>query len=348
MEILMKIPLGIEGDYIETKNNHLFFDVKGLHHPNDRKICFLRFIPDIEGNRVRNGIRYTKIYDLEHRYSILNENYPQHLFFSKEMDLNLQCVKNEDIEKIYTPRDYFKIVSSKKYLTRIENLSKNLCKLFIEFGDIPENRIGITGSPMIDLNTKKSDIDIILYGTQASLKFQEKLQNIVKKNKYIRNYNLDDYKKHYDWRVGGSGILFQDFLKTEQRKLHQGKYQGVDFFIRYIKSPKDWEGNYYDYQYKNMGRISLIAEIIDSTDSIFTPCSYKIKCSKVLKSDTNIKNQMNKITQINSYRGRFCEQAKDGEKVLVEGKIEKVNYKDSEFYRILLTDQTLDKMVLID
>jgi predicted nucleotidyltransferase len=97
-----------------------------------------------------------------------------------------------------------------------------------------------------------------------------------------------------------------------------------------------------------MGRISLIAEIIDSTDSIFTPCSYKIKCSKVLKSDTNIKNQMNKITQINSYRGRFCEQAKDGEKVLVEGKIEKVNYKDSEFYRILLTDQTLDKMVLID
>ncbi|MHA1107176.1 MAG: hypothetical protein ACTSPN_15895 [Promethearchaeota archaeon] len=43
-----------------------------------------------------------------------------------------------------------------------------------------------------------------------------------------------------------------------------------------------------------------------------------------------------------------CEQAKDGEKVLVEGKIEKVNYRDSEFYRILLTDQTLDKMIIIN
>ena len=35
----MDIPKGIEGDYIETKDNHLFFDVKGLHHPKDRKIC---------------------------------------------------------------------------------------------------------------------------------------------------------------------------------------------------------------------------------------------------------------------------------------------------------------------
>ncbi len=344
----MEIPIGIEGDYVETKEDHLFFDVKGLHHPNDRKICYLRFIPDVEGDRVRYGISYSKIYDLQQRYAIINEKYPQYSFFSKEMDMILQCVKNEDIKMIYSPRNYFKKVNAKQDLTEIENLSKELCRLFINQGNISEDQIGITGSPMIGLNTEKSDIDIILYGTQASVKFQEKLQNIVKKNKHIRNYNLDEYKKHYDWRVGGSGILFQDFLKTEQRKLHQGKYQGIDFFIRYIKSPKDWEGDYYDYQYKNMGRISLKAEIVDSTYSIFTPCSYKIKCSKVLVSDINIKNQMNKITQINSYRGRFCEQAKDGEKVLVEGKIEKVNYKDSEFYRILLTDQTLDKMIIID
>ncbi|MBY9018594.1 MAG: hypothetical protein KGD66_07165 [Candidatus Lokiarchaeota archaeon] len=344
----MEIPIGIEGDYVETKKDHLFFDVKGLHHPNDRKICFLRFIPDVEGDRVRNGIRYTKIYNLEHRYSIINEKYPQYSFFSQEMDMNLQCVKNEDIKKIYSPRDYYKMVSSKQDLTKIEKISKELCNLFVEFGAIPENLIGITGSPMVGLNTKKSDIDIILYGTQTSLQFQEKIQNIFKKYTHIRKYNLDEYKKHYDWRVGGSDISFQDFLKSEQRKLHQGIYQGVEFFIRYIKSPRDWEGDYHDYQYKNMGRISLIAEIIDSTDSIFTPCSYKIKCSKVLESDANINNRMNVITQINSYRGRFCEQAKDGEKFLVKGKIEKVTYRDSEFYRILLTDQTLDKMIIID
>ncbi|MHA1669857.1 MAG: hypothetical protein ACTSV5_04670 [Promethearchaeota archaeon] len=344
----MEIPLGIEGDYIETKKDHLFFDVKGLYHPDDRKICFLRFIPDVEGDRVRYGVKYAKIYDLQHRYLIINEKYPQHSFFSKEMDMTLQCVKNEDIKKIYSPRDYYKIVNSKPKLTEIEKISKKLCNLFMELGDIPKTLIGITGSPMIGLNTKKSDIDLILYGTQTCLQFQEKLEHIFKNNKHIRKYDLNEYKKHYEWRVGGSDISFQDFLKTEQRKLHQGKYKGIDFFIRYIKSPRDWEGNYHDYQYKNMGRISLIAEIMDSTDSIFTPCTYRIKSSKLLKSDTNFNNRMNEITQVNSYRGRFCEQAKDGEKVLVEGKIERVNYKETEYYRILLTDQTLDKMIIIN
>ena len=43
---------GIEGDYIETKDN-LFFDVKGILHPKDRKICFIRFYPHSDGDRVK-------------------------------------------------------------------------------------------------------------------------------------------------------------------------------------------------------------------------------------------------------------------------------------------------------
>ena len=55
------------------------------------------------------------------------------------------------------------------------------------------------------------------------------------------------------------------------------------------------------------------------------------------------------ITEINSFRGRFCEHAKDGERVLVRGKLEEVVFKDSQKYlRILLTNQIHDKMIVID
>lgn len=57
---------------------------------------------------------------------------------------------------------------------------------------------------------------------------------------------------------------------------------------------------------------------------------------------------MNKITRITSYRGRYCEQAVKGEKVFVLGKLEEVIYKNNEpYYRILLTDQKIDKMLLM-
>ena len=75
----MKTPIGIEGDYIETKTTHLFFDVKGLHHPNDRKICFIRFYPHENGDRLKEGKKYEKVYDLDKRYSFLKTNVQKHM-----------------------------------------------------------------------------------------------------------------------------------------------------------------------------------------------------------------------------------------------------------------------------
>jgi len=345
----MKIPKGIEGDYLETKENHLFFDIKGYHHPQNRKICFLRFYPDQNGERIKEGKKYKKIYSLEERYSKLREDYPQYLFFSNELDLELQGVEIKDIKKIYTPREYYDTLKTRNNLSEIEKHSKDLCELFITECSVPEDAIGISGSPMIGLNKDDSDIDLIIYGTRTGLEFQDKVKTLFKASNNIRMYNSQEYKIHYKWRVGGSNTSYKDFLKSEKRKLHQGKFHGIDFFLRYIKSPKDWNGIYYDYNFKNLGRIKIKAKIVDSTNSIFTPCSYKIKYLKVIESNLIRNNiDLGDLNEINSFRGRFCEQARKGEEVLVEGKLEEVNYKNSKKYsRILLTDQIQDKMIII-
>lgn len=346
----MRIAEAIEGDYIETTENKLFFDVKGLLHPNDHIISFLRFFPHPDGERKKKGKNYKKIYNLSDRYDFLKKNFPKYLFYSDELGLEVQGVKKEEIKKVYTPRTFFKNLLNKNVLSLSEKYSKLLCDLFITEGDISENSIGITGSIMVGLNTEDSDIDLIIYGTTSGIKFQEKIQNIFKKENNCRKYTLDEYKSHYNWRVGGSDISFEDFLRSEQRKQHQGKFKDRDFFIRYIKSPSDWKGNFYDYKYENIGRIKLKAEIIDSENAIFTPCSYKIVPLKILESNfKTIKFNKGDITEISSFRGRFCEQAKIGETVLVEGKLEKEIFQDKiENYRILLTDQTKDKLLILE
>ena len=341
---------GIEGDYIETKNDNLIFDVKGLLHPKDRKICFLRFYPTSQGDRVRNGNYYMKIYDLKQRYQFLKDNFPKYLFYSKELDLELQGVRIEDIKKIYTPRENLKRLKQNTQLSNLEKYSKDLCELFTSEGNILEDSVGITGSSMVGLATSNSDIDLIIYGTEISLSFQEKLERIFQTSKICRKYNSEEYKSHYKWRAGGSNVSYEEFIKSESRKLHQGKFLGTDFFIRYIQSPKAWIGGFDDYQFKNYGRILLKSEITDATNSIFSPCSYKINALKILDRSQIIGNMnFTKITEINSFRGRFCEQAIKGEKVLVEGKLERVSYKDKEIYfRILLGAEVQDKMIILN
>lgn len=346
----MNIIKGIEGDYIETKESNLFFDVKGLLHPIDKKICFIRFYPNVKGDRIKEGIKYKKVYQMDERYSLIKAKYPQYFFYSQELDIEVQGVKNQDIKKIYSPREYFQNLKEMDNLSTLEKYSKSLCELFIQKGGVPQDLIGITGSSMVGLNRKDSDIDIIIYGTENSYDFQQKLPILLKEDNNLRKYNLEEYLSHYNWRVGGSDVSFENFMRSEQRKLHQGKFNGYDYFIRYIKSPEDWKGNYYDYKYTNLGRIKVKAEITDSKDSIFTPCTYKIDNVQLMEKIAGM-NKINPqdIIEINSFRGRFCEQANQGELVLVVGKLEKVNYKNKvEYCRILLTDQSKDKMLIID
>ena len=340
---------GIEGDYIESKSDNLIFDVKGIHHPKERKICYVRFYPDPQGDREKEGQKFSKIYDLKERRAFLKQNYPKYLFFSEELDLELQGVKNEDIKKIYTPRDHFKDLQEKGCTSKVEEYSRSLCELFITEGNIPEGSIGVTGSSMVGLNKDESDIDLIIYGTQTSLEFQDELEKIFNISNKCRMYNLEEFKSHYEWRVGGSNIPFEAFMKSEKRKLHQGKFHGIDFFIRYIKSPEDWKGSFYDYKYSNYGRIKLKAQVLNSTDSIFTPCKYEINALESIEHDKVFKDvKLKEVLEVSSFRGRFCEQARNGETVLVEGKLEKVSFKDElEYYRILLNNQMTDKMIVI-
>jgi len=350
----MDSPKAIEGNYIQTKDDGLFFDVKGLTHPKDRTICFIRFYPDPKGERQRKGIRYSKIYDIKKRYSFLEKHYPKYLFFSEQIDMQLQGVMNSDIKKIYNPRNYFKELQNKSNINGIEKDSYDLCKLFIESSNFSSDSIGITGSQMIGLQKPDSDIDLIVYGTKQSQEFQTYLPAILEAPNECRHYTFEEYKSHYKFRAGESGISFNDFMKSESRKLHQGVFKGIEFFIRYIKSPEDWAGRYYDCKYENFGRIWLKAEITDAKNALFTPATYKINSLRLIdftptKNDINADNiDLDSIREVISFRGRFCEHAKKGEIVMLEGKLEKViNQKKGIYYRILLGNRKIDKMILI-
>jgi predicted nucleotidyltransferase len=76
---------------------------------------------------------------------------------------------------------------------------------------------------------------------------------------------------------------------------------------------------------------------------IFTPCCYKIEDVKLLDG-----TPVQTIEEIVSFRGRFCEQAKNGETVVAQGKVERVQkLGEREHYRLLLGNKTSDHMILV-
>jgi predicted nucleotidyltransferase len=330
-----------EGDLVEDLNG-VIFDVKGLVHPLQRVVAFPRFVPDAEGERTRDQLTYRKVYALSARYELLERRFPQYLVHDKVFGERFCEVPVKDIHRHYRPSESLQELRSNKQLDKLERDALNFVLLLKETANVPWNALGISGSILAELHTVNSDIDPIVYGTDSCRKVYCALKLLHENQKEsARPYNEKELRALFDFRSKDTQVSFEDFVRTELRKVLQGKYRGHDYFVRCVKSWNEVGEKYGDVHYSNAGYSTIKATVVDASESIFTPCTYKIESVCVLKG---VKKP---VSEIASFRGRFCEQAENDEAVVAQGKLERMQNKRGEVrYRLLLGNKTSDFMIL--
>jgi len=332
-----------EGDLIKTKGN-IIFDVKGLVHPPNKIIAFPRYIPSPEGTRGRGKNLYGKVYNLAERFQYLQQNAPQLIVFDPVFGATLCEVPVETIAEHYDPVERLAKLRTANNLKELELKAVTLAETLKEAAGIPWSNIGISGSIMAGLFTLKSDIDPLVYGTTNCHKAYGALQNLLKnKSSRFKPYTLEELEVLFDFRSKDTFMSFEDFYKIEMHKAFQGMYSGVDYFVRFVKNWDEVGEQYGDVCYEEAGYATVTAVVVDDSESLFTPCSYQIADAKVVKGP-----KLDHIKEVASFRGRFCKQAKTGEKIIVQGKVERVtdNRHGSEHYRVIIGNKPTDYMVL--
>ena len=332
-----------EGDLIET-GDKVIFDVKGLVHPPDKVIAFPRYIPSAEGTRGRVGNLYGKVYNLAERFQFLQQNAPQLIVADPVFGETLCEVPVNAITKHYTPVWKLAELRKAKKLGYLERKAVLLAESLKEAAGIPWSSIGISGSIMAGLSTLKSDIDTVVYGVQNCRKAYAALENLLEDERSrFKRYSREELQELFGFRSKDTIMRFEDFAKVEDRKAFQGKFDGVDYFVRFVKDWSEISEKYGDVYYKNSGYARITATVADDSEALFTPCTYRLENVKVLDGPA-----LDQITEIVSFRGRFCEQAKTGEHVVAQGKVEHV--KDTrnsrEHYRIIIGNKPSDYMAL--
>lgn len=332
-----------EGDLIKSKSN-VVFDVKGLLHPEGKIIAFPRFIPTPQGNRQGSDATYGKIYSLDERFKYLQQNYPELIVFDSVFDETMCEVPVAEVSEHYKPEEKLWSLRSAKDLTVLENKALQLAQTLKAEANIPWSSIGVSGSIMTGLTTDKSDIDPLVYGIDNCRKAYSALQKLRSKtDSGFKPYSKEELAELFDFRSKDTQMSFEDFVSVESRKAFQGKFMGTDYFIRFVKDWSEVGERYGDVCYKNSGYVKIKAKIADSTDSLFTPCTYRLQDVEIIDG-----LKLSSITEISSFRGRFCEQAINGETIEAQGKVELVTNKKTgnESYRLILGNKPTDYMVL--
>jgi uncharacterized protein len=333
-----------EGDLIRTEAN-VIFDVKGTSHPKDKIIAFPRFIPDPKGARKGNNTTYGKIYSLGERFEYLKKNHPDLIVFDPMFGETLCEVPIDQIVQVYNPSEKLAQLRDAKSRTPLEEKAYQLAVTLKENAGIPWRAIGISGSIMAGLTTDTSDIDPLVYGIENSQKAYKALQELRQtEGSGFKAYTTAELKTLYDFRSKDTQMTFEDFQLVENRKAFQGMYQGTDYFIRFLKDWNEAGEQYGDVTFQNAGYCKVTGTVMNCDDALFTPCSYTIDKVDVLEG-----LKLSPITEVVSFRGRFCMQAVNGERIEAQGKTELVTEKKTgkQHYRLILGNKPADYMVLL-
>lgn len=332
----------IEGDYIETEEG-LFFAVKGIAQPPDRVMAYLRYAPDPQGNRLHSGRTYRRLYHFAEQEQLLRTSYPRYLAYDPVSGLELQSVPYSAITGAYSTRQGLQDLRQRSDLDPVEQDALAFAARLQQISGIPWSSLGVSGSILIGMHTTVSDLDMTIHGEQDCWTLHRALSaQLDQDSGELRR--LDETGMHvlYAERSADTQMTFADFIHSERWKVIQGRFRERTYFIRFLKEPAEFGEVYGDRQYTPLGRAAIEALVTDHHDAIFTPCGYKI--SNVRSTEGG---DIPEISEIVSFRGRFCEQARAGDTVRAVGTIERVAHQSGQvWHRLILGGDFADTMYL--
>ncbi len=335
----------IEGFFVETPER-LVFDVKGLLQPPDRTIAYLRYYPCVKGTRARNRVKYAKVYDLMERAAWLVKNYPQYLWYCDQWQMEVQAVPN-NLATSCDPRKKLEALqlASEDDLSAIAKNARDLAQLLQSKAPDP-SEIGVTGSILVGLENSESDYDLVVYGEANCRSIFSAMDKLFTGEPELARYTDVDMPARYKWRAEGSDVSLEKFSFHDLRKTHQGRFRNIDFFVRYVLFPEEEGGNFATTHFAKLGTVELEGTVQNADFALFTPCSYRVTVSS-LKGNLSKPIDVKSITDLTSFRGRFCEQLLAGEDFRGRGILEQVQTPNEIHYRLLLGNQPTDYLIKI-
>lgn len=313
----------LDRDFVRTREG--FFCVIGPHHPLDRVISYLKYVPDQRGKWKHGNERYKRVMptytmsNLLKTFQLLERQYPHYLFFSSVYNITMTGVPRDLILEHYRPEQKLHTLAEKRVKDKLQEKLLHLVSLLSESSKAPVRDFGVIGSILLEIHDPTlSDIDLTIYGVRNSYAVKDAITKIHStldshltpfKGERLKRWCVNKAKKH--------PITAEEAKKIYERKWNIGVYQNTLFSIHPIKKQNELTEQYGDHIYYPAERVSVQAVISDSRDSIFLPSVYKV-------TEVDHDGKTSQIEEVVSYESLYGSLAEEEEVIAVKGKLEHV------------------------
>lgn len=309
----------VEGFALETGEG-LIFTVKGLIHPPDGTVAYLRYLPDERGERRRDGVPYRKVYAFDDMVAALKAHGGAgFLVDDPVLGARLQIVPDGHVIRVYDPRR--RLVELRRApADALEDAAARLADAVGAAAGVPAGDLGISGSLLFGLQAPDSDLDAVVYGDASCRIVHETLRSLLADPRSgLRPHDAAGLAAVAAAHRPDTPISPSDFVRLQGRKVNEFTFDGRGVFFRFVKRPGEGGERYGERRYQPLGQAVIRARVHDAREALFTPCSYGVGDVTVVEGAP-----ADRLGSVVSYRGRFADQAREGEWITARGTVERV------------------------
>ncbi len=319
-----------DGDTVVTQEN-LIFNVFGYEHPKEHVISFPKYIPlkfkDIFGIRFLkriwsfNGlemIRAEKLYTAENYQAFLKTfrmNFPDYVYFCPLRGKEIISVPLSHVKKVFIPNERLKTLIRSKSRDELQETAIELIQLISDESGVPIEDFGIHGSIALNMHSKESDIDFVIYGGRNFRRIEAAVDNLVKEK--VLSY------------------IFKNRLDIARR--YKGRYRGKVFMYNAVRKLNEITTKYGEYVYIPIAPVKFRCKIKDDSEAMFRPAIYRIENYTPIDDKSEIPKEITPkivVSMIGCYRNI----ARKHDEIEVSGMLERVkNAETGEiFYQVVV------------
>lgn len=326
-----------DGETMLTKEGFIFY-VFGYEHPENRVFAFLKYIPsslahhfpirflkqkwNIENIELS---RPEKLYTAQNYQKFLEtfrKNFPHYRYCCPFRGKDVLSVPLNQIMKVYLPNDCLKAIFKKDNKDGIEKETVELVSLLSEKSQVPIHDFGIHGSVGLNMHSKYSDIDLVVYGSQNFKKLEIAVN-----------------------QLEGEGVFtFVCTKKIDYARKHRGRYNDRRFVYNAVRKYDEIDAQPRKRQYTPVKNVSFCCEVVDDNKNMFRPAIYPIK--NYQPDDLASELPLEQVpARVLSMIGYYRNVARTGDVVKVSGTLERVKNMETGavYYQVVVGTATREK-----
>ena len=326
-----------DGETLLTKEGYIFY-VFGYEHPENRVFAFLKYIPSNLAHHF--PIRFLKqkwklgnielsrpekLYTPQNYQKFLEtfrSSFPHYLYCCPFRGKEVLSVPLEHIERVYLPSECLQEIFKKEKRDCLQEETVELVSLLSAESQVPIQDFGIHGSVGLNMHSKYSDIDLVVYGSQNF----KKLESTVNK-------------------LADEGVFSHVFTKKiDHTRKHRGRYNDRRFVYNAVRKYEEIDAPHGKLKYTPVKNVSFSCEVVDDSENMFRPAIYPIRDYQPDDSASELSEE-HVPAKVLSMIGYYRNVARQGDVVKVSGTLERVeNVETGEVsYQVVVGTATREK-----